>query len=123
MEQNDPNRNRRYDTWDGVGCGGCAAVVWLGPPLVPMYYDDWGYTNYQDFVVEQNVYIDNGDVGGACGGSFMGGADIGDDGGAADGGGGWFGDAFGGGDGGDGGGGCGGGDGGGGCGGGGCGGD
>ncbi len=40
---NDPYYNRRYGYWDGVGCGGCATLIYLGPPL---YYNDWGYNDY-----------------------------------------------------------------------------
>ena len=133
QDPNDPNNNRRYNTWDGVGCGGCAAIIWLDQPLLPLYYNDWGYGNYQDVVVEQDIYVENGGgCGGACGGipdndaggdgGWFGGFGGGDDNGGGDNGGGWFGGDGGGGDGGgDGGGGCGGGGCGGGCGGGGCG--
>jgi hypothetical protein len=29
QDPNDPNNNRRYNTWDGVGCGGCRLAHWL----------------------------------------------------------------------------------------------
>ena len=121
FDPNDPNGNRRYNTWDGIGCRGCAMVIYMGPP---MYYGDWGYGNYGNYAGEQNfAVVENGGCGGdgangvGCGG--CGGNDGAGDGGGGCGGdaGGGGGDAGGGGDGG----GCGGGGCGGGCGGGGCG--
>ena len=43
IDPNDPNNRRRYDTWNGVGCGGCAYLIYVGPPY---YYGDWGYNQY-----------------------------------------------------------------------------
>jgi hypothetical protein len=48
-DPNDPNYRRRYDTWTGVGCGGCGYLIYMGPPL---YYSDWGYGDYNHFAVE-----------------------------------------------------------------------
>lgn len=42
-DPNDPNYRRRYDNWNGVGCGGCGYLIYMGPPL---YYNDWGYGDY-----------------------------------------------------------------------------
>lgn len=56
IDRNDPNYRRRYDSWDGVGCGGCAFLIYMGPPL---YYDNWGYNNYGYYNAETNVVVNN----------------------------------------------------------------
>lgn len=121
MQPSDPNYRRRYDTWDGVGCGGCGYLIYMGPPL---YYNDWGYHDYNHYVIEQNIVIENdGGPDGGCGGcgANNSGGGCGGGGGDGDGGDGGGGCGGGGDGGGDAGGGCGGDGGGGGCGGGGCG--
>ena len=46
VDKNDPHYNRRYQQWNGVGCSGCAAVVYVGTPWM---YSDWGYGNYSNY--------------------------------------------------------------------------